>query len=87
MPIRNPRTLPPERTATLMREAGFRSVTACETLDEALNRAPDGTVVCGSLFLAGEVLERLGALPNPGGHFVPNETFGSLTDDRVSTGL
>ena len=51
------------------------------------DRAPDGTVVCGSLFLAGEVLERLGALPNPEGHFVPNETFGNLTDNRVNTGL
>ena len=87
VPIRNPRTLPPTRTAALMREAGFRSVMVCETLDEALDRAPDGTVVCGSLFLAGEVLERLGALPNPEGHFVPNETFGNLTDNRVNTGL
>ena len=77
VPIRNPRTLPPERTAALMREAGFRSVTVCATLDEALDQAPDGTVVCGSLFLAGEVLERLGALPNPDGLFVPNETFTS----------
>ena len=77
VPIRNPRTLPPERTAALMREAGFRSVTVCETLDEALDQAPDGTVVCGSLFLAGEVLQLLGALPNPEGHFVPNETFTS----------
>ena len=77
VPIRNPRTLPPERTAALMREADFRSVTVCETLDEALDQAPDGTVVCGSLFLAGEVLQLLGALPNPEGHFVPNETFTS----------
>ena len=85
--IRNPRTLPPERTAALMREAGFRSVTVCETLDEALDQAPDGTVVCGSLFLAGEVLELLGALPSPEGLCVPNETFGNLTGDRVNTGL
>ncbi len=75
VPIRNPRTLPPERTAALMREAGFRSVTVCKTLEDALNRAPDGTVVCGSLFLAGEVLELLGALPGPDGLCVPNETF------------
>ena len=86
VPIRNPRTLPSERTAALMREAGFRSVTVCETLDEALDQAPDGTVVCGSLFLAGEVLERLGALPSPEGLCVPNETFGNLTDDRANTG-
>jgi dihydrofolate synthase/folylpolyglutamate synthase len=75
VPIRNPRTLPPERTAALMREADFRSVTVCKTLEDALNRAPDGTVVCGSLFLAGEVLELLGALPGPDGLCVPNETF------------
>ena len=85
--IRNPRSLPPERTAALMREAGFRSVMVCETPDEALDQAPDGTVVCGSLFLAGEVLERLGGLPSPEGLCVPNETFGNLTDDRGNTGL
>ena len=86
VPIRNPRSLSPERTAALMREAGFRSVTACETLSEALDQAPDGTVVCGSLFLAGEVLERLGGLPSPEGLRVPNETFGKLTDDGANTG-
>ena len=86
VPIRNPRTLPPERTAALMREVGFRPVTVCETLDEALDQAPDGTVVCGSLFLAGEVLERLGALPSPEGLFVPNETFGNLAGDGENTG-
>ena len=75
VPIRNPRTLPPARTAALMREAGFRSVAACATLGEALDQAPDGTVVCGSLFLAGEVLELWGALSSPDGLCVPNETF------------
>ena len=73
--IRNPRTLPSARTAALMREAGFRSVTVCETLGEALDQVPDGTVVCGSLFLVGEVLECLGALSSPEGLCVPNETF------------
>ena len=87
VPIRNPRTLPAERTAALMREAGFRSVTVCETLSEALERAPDGTVVCGSLFLAGEVLELLGALSSPEGLCVPNETFVNLPGDRANTGL
>ena len=73
VPIRNPRSLPPERTAALMREAGFRSVTACASLREALDRASDGTVVCGSLFLAGETLEILA--PTAGSHFTPNESF------------
>ena len=75
VPIRNPRTLPSARTSALMREAGFRSVTVCETLRDALDRAPDGTVVCGSLFLAGEVLQLWGALSSPEGLCVPNETF------------
>ena len=75
VPIRNPRTLPAVCTAAFMREAGFRSVTVCETLGEALGRAPDGTVVCGSLFLAGEVLELLGALSSLDGLCAPNETF------------
>ena len=87
VPIRNPRTLPSATTAALMREAGFRSVTVCETLGEALDRAPDGTVVCGSLFLAGEVLELLGALRSSEGLCVPNETFGNLAGDRHPAGL
>ena len=87
VPIRNPRTLPSARTAALMREAGFRSATACETLGEALDQAPDGTVVCGSLFLAGEVLELLGALPSLEGLCVPNESFTNLTGDRGNTGI
>ena len=73
VPIRNPRSLPPERTAELMREAGFRCVETCSTLRDALERAPSGTVVCGSLFLAGEALEIMGV--GAGGGFTPNETF------------
>lgn len=74
VPIRNPRSLAPERTAELMREAGFHDVEACATLGDALERAPSGTVVCGSLFLAGEALEIMGA---GFGGFTPNETFGT----------
>ena len=73
VPIRNPRSLPPERTAELMREAGFEDVETRQSLGEALDSAPDGTVVCGSLFLAGEALEILGANPHGGGCFTPNE--------------
>ena len=73
VPIRNPRSLPPERTAELMRAAGFRSAAVCSSLREALERASDGTVVCGSLFLAGEALEILGQ--GGAGQFVPNETL------------
>jgi folylpolyglutamate synthase/dihydropteroate synthase len=56
-----------------MRESGFADVRSCESLEEALSLAPDGTVVCGSLFLAGEVLQLLGALPDCSGGFTPNE--------------
>ena len=75
VPIRNPRSLAPGETAKLMREAGFSAVAECETLEEALSLAPDGTVVCGSLFLAGEALEALGATVSPAGGFIPNETL------------
>ena len=71
VPIRNPRSLPASRTAALMRAAGFRDVRACGSLDEALADAPDGTVICGSLFLAGEALAAMGALPSAS--FSPNE--------------
>ena len=74
VPIRNPRSLPPERTAELMRAAGFADVRACMSVSEALDAAPDGTVVCGSLFLAGEALAAMG-VPGFGGRFAPNETF------------
>ena len=75
VPIRNPRSLPPEATADLMREAGFRSARACGSLEEAMELAPSGAVVCGSLFLVGEVLEMQGAMPSQTGLCVPNETF------------
>jgi len=73
--IRNPRSLPPERTAALMREVGFSSVRACASLREALDRAPPYTAVCGSLFLVGEMLEALGVCPCSGAHFTPSESW------------
>ena len=73
VPIRNPRSLPPARVADLMRAAGFRSARACSSVQEAIDLALDGTVVCGSLFLAGEALQVLGQLP--AGGVSPNETF------------
>ena len=74
VPIRNPRSLPPERTAALMRKAGFADVRACLSVRDALDAAPDGTVVCGSLFLAGEALAAMG-VPGLDGRFAPNEVF------------
>ena len=73
--IRNPRSLSAETTAKLMRESGFADVRSCESLEEALSLAPDGTVVCGSLFLAGEVLQLLNAAPCGAKVFTPNETL------------
>ena len=75
VPIRNPRSLSAEATAKLMREAGFADVRSCESLEDALSLAPDGTVVCGSLFLAGEALQRLNAAPCGAAAFTPNETL------------
>ena len=76
--IRNPRSLDAETTAQKMREAGFADVRPCGSLDEALSSAPDGTVVCGSLFLAGEALERFGMESGGDGRFAPNETVFSV---------
>ena len=75
VPIRNPRSLGADATARKMREAGFADVRPCESLAEALASAPDGTVVCGSLFLAGETLETFGAESGGKGRFTPNETI------------
>lgn len=64
----NPRSLSAEETAAKMRTAGIDAM-ACESLKEAIERAGrktgDGrrTLICGSLFLAGEALVELGAYP------------------------
>lgn len=61
--LANPRSLPAEETALLARAAGIRRAVAAADLPSALEAASawaqgcQGTVViCGSLFLAGEVL-------------------------------
>ena len=78
VPIRNPRSLSAEATAKLKREAGFSDVRSCGSIDEALSLAPDGTVVCGSLFLAGEVLQFLNAAPCGADSFTPNEILAQI---------
>lgn len=69
----NPRSLTAEETAAKMREAGMTAV-SCRSLDEALAMA-DGepTLICGSLFLAGEALVALGAYPWSSSRFDPSE--------------
>ena len=64
----NPRSLSAEDSAAAMRSAGIVG-DACSSLSEALERsrcgrsADEPTLVCGSLFLAGEALLALGAYP------------------------
>ena len=78
----NPRSLPAAETAAKMRAAGIEAE-ACGSLRAALDaaRGRDAagrrrtTLVCGSLFLAGEALVELGAYPWPAGPFDPSEAF------------
>lgn len=78
----NPRSLSAADTAARMRAAGI-SAESCATLGEALAKARETadpragthTLVCGSLFLAGEALVALGAYPWPAGRFDPSERF------------
>ena len=70
--IRNPRSLSSAVTADMLIKEGFSDVRACGSLAEALALAPKHTLVCGSLFLAGETLEHLNANPD-GGKFFFNE--------------
>ena len=63
MPIANPRGLAPEALAEKLRRAGVPTVIPARSVAEGLEAATDwaqdnqGTaLVCGSLFLAGEVL-------------------------------
>ena len=67
----NPRSLTAEETAAKMRAAGIDAV-ACASIREAIDRASGvsnlkhsntQTLICGSLFLAGEALVELGAYP------------------------
>ena len=61
----NPRSLSAEDTAKMMRSAGISS-TSCDSLRTAIDQAKQfggQTLICGSLFLAGEALVELGAYP------------------------
>ena len=61
----NPRSLSAQATADLMQKAGMDAVAQNEGLKAALAGADPSvrTLVCGSLFLAGETVFRLGAYP------------------------
>ena len=58
----NPRSLSAEETAAKMRAAGIDAV-ACVSLRSAIEQSNNRTLICGSLFLAGEALVELGAYP------------------------
>ena len=65
----NPRSLSAEEATTKMRAAGIDAI-PCASLKEAIeltrgtrHEAQDTTLICGSLFLAGEALVELGAYP------------------------
>ena len=61
----NPRSLSAEETAAKMRAAGI-DATACPSLRAAIEHSEHSdirTLICGSLFLAGEALVELGAYP------------------------
>ena len=58
----NPRSLTAEETAAKMRAAGIDAV-ACVSLRSAIEHSNNRTLICGSLFLAGEALVELGAYP------------------------
>ena len=51
----NPRAVPAEDMAKLARQAGYKNITAAASPEEALRLAETPLLICGSLYLAGEV--------------------------------
>ena len=82
----NPRSLPAEETAARMRAAGIEGE-SCGSLAAALSRSREKggepTLVCGSLFLAGESIVALGAYPWGDASVAdPSEMLRPLDDTR-----
>ena len=80
VPICNSRSLDPAAVAERMHMAGFGSVEAFSSLKDGLSAAMEWAretggmiVIGGSLFLAGEALDVLGAFPWQSGKPFPNE--------------
>lgn len=78
--VPSPRTTPVDDLAVKFRSAGLRDVSTAadwdKGLDEAIawaKRENGAVVVCGSLFLAGAVADRFGALPWQAAIRTPNE--------------
>lgn len=69
---KNPRSLAPEEIAAKMNAAGIPA-TPCASIEDAISRSSGQTLICGSLFLAGEALVALGAYPWPSSRLDPSE--------------
>jgi len=78
----NPRSLSADGLAAMMCEEGLAAVAAA-SLPEAIAMSGDDdpTLICGSLFLAGEALVALGAYPHPADRFDPSEQLRQTTAD------
>ena len=69
----NPRSLPAEELAAMMREEGIAAAAAASLPEAITMSGDDPTLICGSLFLAGEALVALGAYPYSADRFDPSE--------------
>ena len=75
VPTTNARCVDCNALAERFRAHGFAAV-SCNSLDEAIKLVSGApTLVCGSLFLAGETIVRLGAYPWQTSRFDINESF------------
>ena len=79
MRTNNPRSLPAEELAAMMREEGIAAVAAASLPEAITMSGDDPTLICGSLFLAGEALVALGAYPYSADRFDPSEQLRQTT--------
>ena len=81
--IDNPRSLSADATAEAMRHAGI-DATPCASLAEAIIAAgSEPTLICGSLFLAGEALVELNAYPWSAERRDPSELLKATADSLL----
>lgn len=72
----NPRSLSPDAVAAKMNAVGIPA-TPCDSLEDAIRLSTGQTLICGSLFLAGEALVALGAYPWNSNRLDPSELLRS----------
>ncbi len=75
----NPRSLSAEALAAMMREEGIAAAAAASLPEAIAMSGDDPTLICGSLFLAGEALVALGAYPYSADRFDPSEQLRQTT--------